>query len=238
MVVLYSRLTSVSTVFTFRMSSWPLGLPLSVSDPFLLVLSDESQGTRALISADPILVEQESISTLELNRVEYDALDETVQPGLGNQYREGGIKFYQLSILSNNLSLRQCLYVGQSTTVSMQIECPKIHDPANTCKAPAVVSQDGFIVPNRSAFEERGGSKAYTPVIQHDKNNAEGEAFLSDENPWTTNFEWLERSLSNTSLAPGMSKSQPQLSFTEALELIRSSILDKLTKGTAGIETL
>lgn len=241
MVALYSRLTSFGTVFTFEMSNWPPGLPLSVSDPFLLLFNHQNQDTCALISSDRVSAEKESICTLELKSVKYDVLNESMQPGLGSHYREGGIKFYQLSVLYNNLGLRECLYVGQSTAKPMQIECPRVYKHAEFRKSHAEFLQDNFIVPNQFTPEDWDDSTVYTASLQHDQDDAENEPLLVGEDPWTISFEWLERkieSLSSGSSAAQTLGYQPRVPFNESLELIQSSVFDKLNRSIPGIETL
>ena len=241
MVVLYSRLTSIPTVFTFQMSDRPLNLPVSVSDPFLLLLGDENEDTCALIGSDRASTAKESISTLELKSVRYDVLNESMHSRIGNQYREAGVKFYQLSVLYNNLGLRECLYVGQSTTNSMQIECPRVYKPANIRKNPAKTLQDDFVAPNQSAPEDWDKSSVHTASIRHNHDNVEDEPLLAEEDPWTISFEWLERkidSLSPGSTAAQTSNNQPRVPLNKFLELIRASVLDNSNERIPGIETL
>lgn len=241
MVILYSRLTAISTVFSFQLSIVPPGLPLSVSDPFLLPLIHEGQHRYVSILSRCSPDKQASVTTLELNRVKYDVLDESPPAGLGNQYREGGIRFYQLIILYNDQSLSECLYASQSTSDFTQIQLPRTRKLAETLKIPTKVIKQGFIVPNRLPLGEFEDF-IRPPVSQEQKKwKTAIETLHSEEDPWTLNFEWLERKISELSprsSADQVSQYNSRTSFDECLDLIRSAIVEKVAESTSGIETL
>ena len=241
LVILYSRLTALNTVFSFQISISPPGIPLSVSDPILLQLGHEGQDTYNPISSGCISTKEPSVTTLELNLVKYDALDESILGGLGYQYREGGVKFYQLTVLYNDLSLRECLYASQLTSDLTQLQLPRTRKLAETRKTPKKVKDRGFIVPNRPSLE---GYQDFIlpPVSPEDrKTKAAAETLRSDEDPWTLNFEWLEREISELSpesLAAQVPAYKPGTPFDEGLESIRSAIIEKVADNTSGAETL
>lgn len=241
MVILYSRLTALSTVFSFQMSIAPPGIPLSVSDPIYLPLRHEGQDRYNPISSGCVSTKKPSVTTLELNIVKYHALDESVLGGLGYQYREGGVKFYQLTILYNDLSLHQCLYASQLTSDVTQLQLPRIRKLADTHKIPKMVKERGFIVPDRPSLE--GYQDHILPLVsqEHRKTNAGAETLRSDEDPWTLNFGWLEREISKLSPEPSAAqvlRYKPGTPLDECLELIRSAIIEKVTDNTSGAETL
>lgn len=241
MVILYSSLTAISTVFSFQISIVPPGLPLSVSDPFLLPLIHKGQNRYAPILSHCSSTKQPSVTTLELNRVKYDILDESPPAGLGSQYRECGIRFYQLTILYNDQSLCECLYASQLTSDFTQIQPPRTRKLAGTLKIPTKVVDHGFIVPNRLSpgdFEDF----IRPPVSQEQKKGKTAiETLHSEEDPWTLNFEWLERKISELSprsSADQVSQYNPRTPFDDCLDLIRSAIIEKVADSTSGIETL
>ena len=241
MVILYSRLTALSTVFSFQVSIAPPGLPLSVSDPILLPLSRESQDEYIPIRSLSSSTKEPSVTTLELNVVKYDTLDDSSPAGLWNQYRESGVRFYQLSILYNDLSLRECLYASQLTSDFTQLQLPTTRNLAETRKTPTKVIEHGFIVPNLLSSNDYEDS-VLPPVSQeHKKGKTTAQILHSVEDPWTLNFEWLERKICE--LSPGSSAAQvpkpkPGTPFEGWMELIRSAIVEKVTDTASGIETL
>lgn len=241
MVILYSRLTSLSTVFSFQISIAPPGLPLSVSDPFLLPMIHEGQDKYIPIRSGHSSTKGPSVTTLELNLVKYDILDDSGPAGLVNQYRESGVRFYQLTILYNDQSLRECLYASQLTSDSTQLQLPRTQKLAETFKTPKKVIEHGFILPNGLSLEDYEDLILPSLSPEHKTRKTTAETLQSDEDPWTLNFEWLERKISDLSpwsSASQVSKYKPGIPLDDCLELIRSSIVEKVTDSTSGIETL
>lgn len=241
MVILYSRLTTLSTVFSFQMSPAPTGLPLSVSDPFLLPLVHEGQDKYIPIRSSCSSTKAPSVTTLGLNIVKYHTLDDSVPGGLGNQYRENGVRFYQLTILYSDFSLRECLYACQLTSDFTQIQPPRTRELAETRKSSAKATEHGFIVPNRLPAEDYEDLMLPRLSQEHKKGMTNAETLGSDEDPWALNFEWLERKISR--LSPGCSAAQASkhklgTPFEECLELIRSAITEKVADYAPGIQTL
>ena len=237
MVVLYSRLTSLCTVFTFQTSTSPPGLPLSISDPFILPLSHELSAASTLIQSSHISAQMPSILNLQLKVVEYDIQDGSMTPGLGNQYNEGGVKFYQLLTLLNDLSLHECLYVGQPIGDSTQIQPPEVQKRRKFHDSPARVREDDFIVPNRVSLQSLEGS-SLQPTRPNWNEDKSQNKLASKEDPWTLDFEWLEREIGEHS--PRFSRNQGAIGapLDECLHSIRSAIINKLSYGPPGIESL
>lgn len=241
MVILYSRLTALSTVFSFQISIAPPGLPLSVSDPFLLPLIHKGQDRYIPTRSGHNSTEEPSVTTLELNLVKYDILDDSGPAGLVNQYRESGVRFYQLTILYNDQSLRECLYASQLTSDSTQLQLPRTRKLAETLKTPKKLIEHGFILPDRLSLEDYEDLILPPMSREHKTRKTIAETLHSDEDPWTLNFEWLERKISDLSplsSASQVSKYKSGIPLDDCLELIRSSIVEKVTDRTSGIQTL
>ncbi len=239
LVVLYSRLTSLSTIFTFSMSQNPLGTPLSISDPYLLPLADSASKSE---SNDPQQLSEESpsLSSLELRCVEYQSPRRSNPSGLGALYREKSIRFYHLSAIYSDLSLRQCLYVGQKATDPTDVQLPAVQNRESIFKTPMFISKDGFIVPNRVSAKDwedpniesgpRGGLERKVGRYKS----------TTGEDPFTLNFEWLERevqSLSGPSSNPNKDDSSGA-NLDLCLQSIQSTLEDKLQSSTPGLELL
>ncbi|MCJ1461715.1 hypothetical protein MMC07_000313 [Pseudocyphellaria aurata] len=237
MVILYSRLTALSTIFSFQMSIAPPGFPLSVSDPFLLPLSHEGQEDY-IPNSDCGSNKEPAITALELNTVQYDTLDDSLPPGLGSQYRKCGVKFYQLTIFNNDHSLRDGLCASQLTSDFTPIQLPRTRYASKTHSE---VIGRSFIIPNRLSLENHENLIISRVSQEHKKGTTTAETVYSDEDPWTLNFEWLERKIceiSPRSLAVQVSKYNPATPFDKCLELIRSAIVEKMNDSISGIETL
>lgn len=241
MVILYSLWTALSTVFSFQLSIAPPGLPLSVSDPFLLPLSHEGQENCIPICSGSSSTKEPAISTLELNTVQYDTLDDSMPAGLGSQYRKCGVKFYQLIIFKNDQSLRDGLCASQSTSDFTQIQLPRTRKLAEAHETPSKLIEHGFVAPSRLPLENYENLMISRVSQEHKKGKTIAETRSSDEDPWTLNFEWLERKICEISLWPmaaQVSTYNSAAPFDDCLELILSVIVEKVNDGTSGIETL
>ena len=240
MVVLYSRLTSLSTVFTFRMSKPPLCIPMSTSDPYHLTLmgneynskmqDDQHRGRKDL-----------SIYGLQLRPASYAIQKGSTPTGLGALYREESVRFYYLSTLYNDLSLQKSLYVSQATTDTIHVLLPLIQSQQEISEAATVASEGGFIVPNRVLAKGRD-DLSLEPEMQITLNKKKGKGYQSkpDEDPRTLNFEWLERgirSLLARSSRPGMHISSG-ISFDECLMTLKAATENKLNSGTPPLTLL
>lgn len=233
MVLLYSRLSALTSVYTFKVSDSPPGHPLSVSDPFLLPLSHVIQDGPELNQSSPTISRGRFLSTLEFTKVKYAA---------GGESKLGEFGFFQLSVLYNDMSLSECLYFGQTTGNSSSTPIPEIqHYPAHR-KDPTRSFGKGFLVLNEIPFDRLNEPNLQGLSSQHDKRAARGRGSHSKEDPRTLNFEIIERKIhellseSTTSENSTNSALKP---LDQYLELIRSLILNKLhDDSTHQVETL
>lgn len=239
MVVLYSRLTSLSTIFTFEMSQAPLSIPMSTSDPYLLPLTGNEHHSK-LHGPQNRSRKTPSISSLELRSTSYIPQNGSTPTGSGVWYREKPVRFYYLSVLYSDLSLQRCLYVGQATTDPTRVLLPMIHSGQNPFGTAAFVSGDGFIVPNRVSAKGRDVLSLNTEMQIAPKKNAKGYQSNAGEDPRTLNFEWLERgirSLLTGTFRPGTRVSSG-VSFDECLKTLKAETENKLNNGTPQLKLL
>lgn len=240
MVVLYSRFTRFSTIFTFQLSASPVNLPTSVSDPYILPLDEKKEGDSSA-SLDYSHRESHSICNLELKAVRYKARDKSNQSELGSRYRECGIRFFQLTLLYSNLHLRQCLYAGFPAAQSIHVQSPQIQRCARLFKNPAKVIDYDFIVPNRYPIENREHLACGSSPQRIDQKESGAEASVSEEDPWTLNFEWLKNEIERNTFKSTDLGGPPFSTFApleQCLDLMGSAILDKLENRTPGLISL
>jgi hypothetical protein len=239
LAVLYSRLTSLSTIFTFRMSQHPLGTPLSISDPYLLPLTDSGSKSE---SNDPQQLSEESPSlrSLELRCVKYQSRRRSNPSGPGALYREKSVRFYYLSTIYSDLSLRQCLYVGQEATDPTDVQLPAVQNRESILKTPMFISKDGFVVPNRvSAKDWEDPNLNFGPRGGSERRDGRYKS-TTDEDPFTLNFEWLEREVQSLSGPSSKPKIQDfsGANLDQCLQSVQSIIEDKLQSSTPGLDLL
>lgn len=233
MVLLYSRLSALTSVYTFKISDSPSGLPVSLSDPFVLPLSQDIQDGPQLNRSDPTISKGRFISTLRFTKAKYAAVGES---------KLGQFGFYQLSVLYNDLSLSECLYFGQTTGNSPSVPIPEIQNYPAHRKPPASSLEKGFIVPNKIPFDRLNEPSTQGLSFQHDKDAPRGKSPHSKEDLRTLNFEIIERKihelLSESTTHENSANSAPK-PLDQCLELIRTLILNKVHDcSTHEVETL
>lgn len=234
MVLLYSRLSALTSVYTFRISDSPPGLPVSVSDPFVLPLSHVIQDGPQLNQSDPTISSGRFFSTLEFTRVKYAA-------AVGKS-KLGEFGFFQLSVLYNDLSLSECLYFGQTTRNSSSIPVPEIQNYPAHRKAPTKSMGKGFIVPNKIPLNRSIEPNPQGLSSQHEKNVTRDRGSNPKDDPRTLNFEIIERRihelLSESTTYENTTNSAIR-PLDQCLELIQSLILNKVhDDSTHQVETL
>lgn len=239
MVVLYSRLASLSTIFTFRMSPAPLSIPVSTSDPYLLPLTGNEHNS-ILHNRQNRSRKNPSISSLELRPASYATQKGSTSTGLGVLYREKSVRFYYLSILYSDLGLQKCLYVSQAITDPTRVLLPVSHSRHKISETATFVSEGGFIVPNRCSAKNRD-ELSLKPEMQVALNKKERRyQSKADEDPRTLNFEWLERGIQSLwigAFRPGSLVSSG-VSFEECLKTLKDETENKLNIGTPPLNLL
>ena len=239
MVVLYSRLTSLSTIFTFEISQAPLSIPMSTSDPYLLPLTGNEHHSK-LHGPQNWSRKTPSISSLELRSTSYIPQNGSTPTESGIMYREKPVRFYYLSILYSDLSLQKCLYVGQAAIDPTRVLLPIIYPGQKPFGTAAFVSRDGFIVPNRVSAKGRDDLNLKTDMQITLNKEERGFQSKAGEDPRTLNFEWLERgirSLLTGTFRPG-TRISSGVSFDECLKTLKAETENKLNNGTPQLKLL
>lgn len=239
MLVLYSRLTSLSTIFTFRMPRSPLYISLSVSDPYLLNLA-AGEYFPHLCGHQQWSREFPSLSSIELRVAEYQSRKGSTPSGLGTLYRDQSVKFYYLSTFYSDLSLQRRLYVGQAATDLAHIHPPVVQSRQDIPKSSMYVSDDDrFVIPNRVSVEDWQDLNLAAGLQTGSENKVRECQPDVNENCRRLNFEWLEqdiqRSLTEFSRSnAGRSKSN----IDDCFDVIQTAIKENLRNNTPQLNLL
>lgn len=238
MVVLYSRFTGLSTVFTFELS--PSGIPLSASDPYIL----PSVAQLPLDNISPNLnipsSAEQPLSSITLRAINYEDQTKSTPSGLGAFYQTKNVKFFQLSILCGDLSLTQCLYAGQPAPGSIPIHSPRFQACPDALEGQAISFAEDFIVPNTSVIDY--GNDLSTEIYSESDDTVDATANIwnAEEDPLTLNFEWLERGFESCAVkssTPNKNKSHSR-SLGKCIELVRSATVSMLNTDAPTIKSL
>ena len=152
--------------------------------------------------------------------------------GLGQIYREEDVAFYQLSLLTNDLALSECLYAEVHCGSRLEVCPPNTISRLEIAKTPAKVLDD-FVVPN--GFVDRDHEDSPSNRAAEEASDAESQqslAVLADD-PYTISFEWSDKEIHDT-----RDDAYPTRPFHECLEILQSEIEEKVASGVQTIETL
>ena len=232
LALLYSRLTGLTTVFTFQYARSHSNLAPSASDPYLLPLPNDGLDTLTLGASPHVLYRSSRISAMVLKALDFQSPQGSIASGLGQNYSESGVVFYQLSLLTNDLALSECLYVVVPNDFKAEVCPPETISRSVIAKTPAKVFSD-FIVPSGYVdweYEEL----PYIPTAEEEP-DVESRASLAvhQEDPYTISFEWLESEIQDA-----FTSASPTTGFDQGLDLIQNKIEVKLASAVPTMETL
>ena len=148
--------------------------------------------------------------------------------GLGKTYVENDVAFYQLRLLSKDLTLLECLYAEVPTGFNAEVRPPDMISRLDIAKTPARIVSD-FIVPD--GYVDRDHEDSPHNRTADEESDAEDRASLAVlyKDPLTINFEWLENgTLTGAPFTVG---------FHEILEFLQTEIDDKVASRVATLET-
>ena len=233
LVLLYSRSTGLITAFNFHCARSKSNLAPSVSDPYLLpVFSD---GLDVLASSANLHGSHRSsrISTISLKAMKYESPHGSILSGLGQIYFENDITFYQLSLLTNDLALSECLYAEVQTDFKTELCPPNTISRLDIAKTPAKILSD-FVVPNGYVDRDYEDS-SHSYAAEEEESDAESRISLAvlNNDPYTINFEWLEKEIHGTP-----TDAHPTTPFHEYLDLLQNEIEENAASEVPIMETL
>ncbi len=239
LVLLYSRLTGLTTVYTFQMLPSPLDLPISASDPYFLGLGNPVDISEKPVIA-PCLTQWKSISSLVLRDVEYNVRSGSTPSGPGHQYAKGNVRFYQLCTLFNDLSIEQSLYASTPASRITPIHPPDFEVQVEPTRSAKII-KDSFVVPRGVSDGKRAYLHTESNLVHEGERMMEEDSTSDDGDPWTVNFEWLERhiqSFTPSSLTLERTTSPVVNSFRDLLDIMQSVIANDPTPEEPGIKLL
>ena len=227
LVLLHSRSTGLTSVFSFHHKQSYPNLAPSASDPYLLPLPEYQPDLLAPGANPHALIKNFTVSTGILKAIKYESPQGSSIYGLGKTYVDNDVAFYQLSLLTQDFTLLECLYAEVPTDFDAEVRPPEIVSRVEVAKIPAKVISD-FIVPNGYVDREYEDS-VHNPTAE-EESDAESRASLAVlyEDPLTINFEWLEN---GTLTGPPVT-----IAFHEVLESLQTEIVDKVASGVSIME--
>ena len=232
LVLLYSRLTGLTTVFTFQYARSHSNLAPSASDPYLLPLANDGLDISTLGATPHVLHRSSRISAMVLKAVDFQSPRDYIPSGLGQIYSESGIVFYQLSLLTNDLALSEGLYVVVPSDFKAEVCLPKTISRSVIAKTPAKVFSD-FVVPNGYVDWEYEDLSSIPTANEEPDVESRASLAVHQEDPYTISFEWLESEIQDAIIG-----ASPTTDFYQGLELIQNKIEVKLASAVPTMETL
>ena len=202
------------------------------SDPYILTLpTDEpaifTSGTTSFGSH-----RSSRISAIILQAIRYESPQGSVLSGPGKIFHENGVAFYQLSLLTNDLALSECLYAEVHNNFKAELCPPNTVRHSHIAKTPSKTF-DQFIVPDGYIDREYEASPDERAADEVSETENRASLVVPNEDPHTISFEWLENEIHDT-----LNNAFPTVAFDEGLELLRNAIEDKMSSGIMTTESL
>ena len=217
-LLLYSRLSGLVTVFTFQCAMPSLEQCHFALDPYPLELSMEEVGiTRSARNVLNIHTKPRILAVV-LQAVPYQTPIEYMPSGLGQLGVTKSVDYYQLSILTRNLTLFEKLYVDVNEASGCSGDSPSTRTRKGFPKTLAHVFDD-LIVPDGLDNEGYHSSEenAEGPYVQQDFQHVKAKSTKPDEDSWTITLGWLEKETYNF-----LSEHSPR--FDESLETLFATV--------------
>lgn len=232
LVLLYSRLTGLTNVFTFQYSKSYSNLAPSASDPYILPLSNDGLDVLASRARSYGSHGSPRVSAIILKTIKYESPRNSILSGLGQIYFQNDVTFYQLSVLTNDLALSECLYADVQNEFKAELCPPNTISRLEIAKTPARILDD-FFVPN--GYVDQDHEDSPHNLTTEEGSDAESRASLAvlSEDPCTLSFEWLENEVHSIS-----TDASTKVAFHEILDFLRNEIEDKIALGVPTMETL
>lgn len=228
-VLLYSRLTGLTNAFPFHHARSSSNLAPYASDPYLLPLHNGEQDFQAS-KTNPLGPRRRSrVSAINLKAMKYESPQGSALSGRGHIYLENDVVFYQLSLLTNDLALSECLYAEVAKEFKAGLCPPNTISRLETVKTPANV-RDDFVVHN--GYVDRDDEESRTAEKESDVESGASLALL-DKDPCTISFEWLDNEIHGT-----LTDASSATAFHDHLDLLHNEMEDRVASGLPTMETL
>lgn len=151
---------------------------------------------------------------------------------MGQIYFEKDVAFYQLSLLTNDLALTECLYAELPNEFRLEVCPPNTISRLEVAKTPAKILSD-FIAPN--GYVDRDGEDLPSNGTADEGSDTDSQASLAvrEEDPCTISFEWLDNEIRGT-----LTDASSATAFHQNLDFLQNDIEEKIESGAPSMETL
>ncbi|KAI9835595.1 MAG: hypothetical protein M1819_002046 [Sarea resinae] len=245
LLLLYSRLNKLITVFQFSLEtgigSFPV--PISISDPSLLELPlgivDFSNNRNSGANHEMA----KSISSIVMRPAEYVIRQNVASAGPGNFYMDNGVQFHSIFFMCNDLTVSPGLYASRPSVEKpkgrFNIEAPDVLMKALEPKSSTRITEDNFVVGDDEVLlgQRLNGVTAAKHAHRYQgrilRTSARGHL-----DPWTVpNEKIYDEAFQDIGPAETRADSSTE-GFTSYLEKLNSRLLAKLDIGYTSIESL
>ena len=204
----------------------------STSDPYLLRLPSNDSDVPVPRKNAHVSQNSSGISAISLKAVKYESPIGSISSDLGQTHIEKNIVFYQLSLLTNNLTLYECLYADVKHDFTAELRPPELVRRVRVAKSPAKTVDD-FIVPD--GYVDREDEDLPDISSAEEQSNAESEDNLGSvhEDPYTISFEWLESEIHDRLTDVNLTTN-----FRDHLDFLLNMIEDSFASGVSTMKLL
>ena len=243
LAALYSRLDKLCTVFNVKKDDSAC-IPISVSDPYQLPLIFMHESPSELDKDGDNTQSRLHVSALTLRALKYATSSNSQPSGPGKVYLDENVGFYQLSILYNDLSVRDSIYFRAPSRELLQVSAPMVKTVPKALRVGPKYVDDDFVVPDglvSDDVQDKNIRQRFTWRSRSFRRPAKATEGQSD--PWTLDFSWLQKSfqIDGTPAASSYSKLKDAPSgscLKDALEKLSLKIRDSSTLDNATIKTV
>lgn len=202
------------------------------SDPYILTLPIDEPGIFTSRTSSFGSHRSSGISTINLQAIRYESPQGSMLSGVGKIFYENGVAFYQLSLLTNDLALSECLYAEVHNNLKAELCPPNTVRHSTIAKTPSKTF-DQFIVPDGYIDREYEASPDDRAADEVSETENRASLVVPNEDQYTISFEWLENEVHDT-----LNNAFPTVAFDEGLELLRNAIEDRMSSGNMTTESL
>ena len=190
-----SSSTELVTVFTFA-ESQTMRIPQSISDPFILPLSNGQETNLLLRDSKDLPCKRQVMSNLYMVPIVCEPTFNADTSIGSHGLTDSGIRFYQLFVMYKDMSVHEMLYALVKTGHSIQGTIRLSNAVEDEVEAMRKSIPGSFIVPDSfiSAEQESTSSEAVSEDRITTSQRGSSSAAIS-EDPWTLNLEWLAREI-------------------------------------------
>lgn len=237
------------TIFQLLTSSVSTSHAVVAFDPHAISLSSAEVESYHSPSSDAVKWNQSRISTVALLPAPHKCrvFDDVSTSGPDTSDTTEGISFYKLFMLRSDLSVRECVYVGETGKVNDGFRMFALNrlNRTRSQKSAAITMDDQMVIPGKAeAFVTDQGEKMILEGKHLARQHKHTPIRPSDHSPvddWTVNSEFLYGLVTGITRSKALTMSPLALDEQDrqlSSELMREMIDRKRKGGGLGIESL